>query len=271
MSAVKLAQLALIDPKRAKRIWAIGSARSKERKMRYIVECERKVQTLQTEATSLSAQLTLLQKHLHDPKSLEVMLRENKRYLALNSRAPLHRFQELLSMVFVSKFPSHFLHQSTLTYQTHESSSIFEGTQIKSPVDYCDAGAAVSEDYISGLQRASKGIYNNDGSLRYSTTKHYNGSEGDCFYVVGSGEFEVLATQEEKDGEVTKVLQHYTSEKLSCFGELALMYNKPLQASSLHEEDEKLIDKLSEKKSLLRNLHDVGKEMQVNNESGAVS
>ncbi|KAL4304986.1 hypothetical protein AHAS_Ahas16G0033100 [Arachis hypogaea] len=100
------------------RIWAIGSARSKERKMRYIVECERKVQTLQTEATSLSAQLTLLQ-----------------------------------------------------------------------------------------------------------------GSEGDCFYVVGSGEFEVLATQEEKDGEVTKVLQHYTSEKLSCFGELALMYNKPLQAS----------------------------------------
>ncbi|KAL4304973.1 hypothetical protein AHAS_Ahas16G0031800 [Arachis hypogaea] len=93
----------------------------------------------------------------------------------------------------------------------------------RSPVDYCDAGAAVSEDYISGLQRASKGIYNNDGSLRYSTTKHYNGSEGDCFYVVGSGEFEVLATQEEKDGEVTKVLQHYTSEKLSCFGELALM------------------------------------------------
>ncbi|XP_057759820.1 protein phosphatase 2C and cyclic nucleotide-binding/kinase domain-containing protein isoform X1 [Arachis stenosperma] len=57
------------------------------------------------------------------------------------------------------------------------------------------------------------------------------GSEGDCFYVVGSGEFEVLATQEEKDGEVTKVLQRYTSEKLSCFGELALMYNKPLQAS----------------------------------------
>ncbi|KAL4307573.1 uncharacterized protein [Arachis hypogaea] len=43
-----------------------------------------------------------------------------------------------------------------------------------SPVAYCDAGAAVSEDYISGLQSASKGIYNNDGSLRYSTTKHYN-------------------------------------------------------------------------------------------------
>ncbi|GER27882.1 basic-leucine zipper transcription factor family protein [Striga asiatica] len=63
MSAAKLAELALIDPKRAKRIWANrqSAARSKERKMRYIAELERKVQTLQTEATSLSAQLTLLQ------------------------------------------------------------------------------------------------------------------------------------------------------------------------------------------------------------------
>ncbi|XP_051148870.1 protein phosphatase 2C and cyclic nucleotide-binding/kinase domain-containing protein [Andrographis paniculata] len=57
------------------------------------------------------------------------------------------------------------------------------------------------------------------------------GGEGDCFYVVGSGEFEVLATQEEKNGEVPRVLQRYNAEKLSSFGELALMYNKPLQAS----------------------------------------
>ncbi|KAI7995788.1 Transcription factor RF2a [Camellia lanceoleosa] len=44
-------------------IWANrqSTARSKERKMRYIAELERKVKTLQTEATSLSAQLTLLQ------------------------------------------------------------------------------------------------------------------------------------------------------------------------------------------------------------------
>ncbi|PPS01602.1 hypothetical protein GOBAR_AA19055 [Gossypium barbadense] len=86
MSAAKLAELALIDPKRAKRkvcgvlavsinddnefghyileIWANrqSAARSKERKMRYIAELERKIQTLQTEATSLAAQLTLLQK-----------------------------------------------------------------------------------------------------------------------------------------------------------------------------------------------------------------
>ncbi|CAN6834127.1 hypothetical protein Bca4012_033680 [Brassica carinata] len=64
MSAAKLAELALVDPKRAKRIWANrqSAARSKERKTRYIFELERKVQTLQTEATTLSAQLTLLQR-----------------------------------------------------------------------------------------------------------------------------------------------------------------------------------------------------------------
>ncbi|XP_047334571.1 probable transcription factor PosF21 [Impatiens glandulifera] len=64
MSAAKLAELALVDPKRAKRIWANrqSAARSKERKMRYISELERKVQTLQTEATTLSAQFTLLQR-----------------------------------------------------------------------------------------------------------------------------------------------------------------------------------------------------------------
>lgn len=57
------------------------------------------------------------------------------------------------------------------------------------------------------------------------------GGEGDCFFVVGSGEFEVLATQEERNEQVPRVLQRYTAEKFSSFGELALMYNKPLQAS----------------------------------------
>lgn len=64
MAADKLAELALIDPRRAKRILANrqSAARSKERKTRYTSELERKVQTLQTEATTLSAQLTLLQR-----------------------------------------------------------------------------------------------------------------------------------------------------------------------------------------------------------------
>lgn len=64
MAAKKLQELALIDPKRAKRILANrqSAVRSKERKMRYISELERRVQTLQTEATTLSAQLTMLQR-----------------------------------------------------------------------------------------------------------------------------------------------------------------------------------------------------------------
>ncbi|KAF5184339.1 bZIP transcription factor [Thalictrum thalictroides] len=64
ISSSKLADLALVDPKRAKRIWANrqSAARSKERKLRYISELERKVQTLQTEATTLSTQLNMLQR-----------------------------------------------------------------------------------------------------------------------------------------------------------------------------------------------------------------
>ncbi|XAR66028.1 hypothetical protein NMG60_11012074 [Bertholletia excelsa] len=64
MAPDKLAELWTVDPKRAKRILANrqSAARSKERKARYISELERKVLTLQTEATTLSAQLTLFQR-----------------------------------------------------------------------------------------------------------------------------------------------------------------------------------------------------------------
>uniref|UniRef100_J3N694 BZIP domain-containing protein n=2 Tax=Oryza brachyantha TaxID=4533 RepID=J3N694_ORYBR len=64
MPADRLAELSLLDPKRAKRILANrqSAARSKERKIKYTSELEKKVQTLQTEATTLSTQLTLLQR-----------------------------------------------------------------------------------------------------------------------------------------------------------------------------------------------------------------
>lgn len=63
MANEKLAEIALSDPKRVKRILANrqSAARSKERKMQYVAELEQKVHTLQSEVTSLSAQLTLLQ------------------------------------------------------------------------------------------------------------------------------------------------------------------------------------------------------------------
>ncbi|XP_020576430.1 transcription factor RF2b-like [Phalaenopsis equestris] len=63
MSAEQLAELAAIDPKRAKRVIANrqSAARSKERKARHVSELERKLRALQTEATTLSAQLMLFQ------------------------------------------------------------------------------------------------------------------------------------------------------------------------------------------------------------------
>ncbi|BAF10746.1 bZIP transcription factor 29 [Oryza sativa Japonica Group] len=64
MADEKLAEMALADPKRVKRVLANrqSAARSKERKMRYIAELEQKVQILQSEATNLSAQLTMMQR-----------------------------------------------------------------------------------------------------------------------------------------------------------------------------------------------------------------
>ncbi|XP_042386036.1 bZIP transcription factor 29-like [Zingiber officinale] len=64
MEDQKLVELAMADPKRVKRILANrqSAARSKERKMRYIAELEHKVQALQSETTTLSLQLTLLQR-----------------------------------------------------------------------------------------------------------------------------------------------------------------------------------------------------------------
>ncbi|KAL9249128.1 Transcription factor RF2b-like protein [Drosera capensis] len=64
MTPEKLAELWTVDPKRAKRILANrqSAARSKERKARYIVELEKKVQFLRTEATTLAAQLSLYEK-----------------------------------------------------------------------------------------------------------------------------------------------------------------------------------------------------------------
>ncbi|XP_022975012.1 transcription factor VIP1-like [Cucurbita maxima] len=89
MDPERLAELALIDPKRAKRILANrqSAARSKERKMRYANELERKVQTLQSEATTLSAQVTILQR---DTSGLTVENKELKlRLQAMEQQAQL--------------------------------------------------------------------------------------------------------------------------------------------------------------------------------------
>ncbi|XP_059279016.1 bZIP transcription factor 29-like [Lycium ferocissimum] len=77
MADERLAEIAVSDPKRAKRILAnrLSAARSKERKLRYISELEHKVQKLQTEATTLSTQVTILQKDFTEISSLNSELK----------------------------------------------------------------------------------------------------------------------------------------------------------------------------------------------------
>uniref|UniRef100_A0ACD5Y7C3 Uncharacterized protein n=1 Tax=Avena sativa TaxID=4498 RepID=A0ACD5Y7C3_AVESA len=59
-----LAKMVLNDPKKVKRILnnRLSAAKSKERKVRYITELERKVQVLQSETTTLTSQVNMLQR-----------------------------------------------------------------------------------------------------------------------------------------------------------------------------------------------------------------
>ncbi|KAK8960611.1 Transcription factor RF2b [Platanthera guangdongensis] len=96
MTTEQLAELASIDPKRAKRILANrqSAARSKERKAHYISELERKVQVLQTEATTLSAQLTLYQRDTTglttENSELKLRLQAMEQQAQLRDERPLH-------------------------------------------------------------------------------------------------------------------------------------------------------------------------------------
>ncbi|KAG2692708.1 hypothetical protein I3760_08G065500 [Carya illinoinensis] len=67
----KLAEIALSDPKRAKRVLAnrMSAARSKDRKTRYTTDIEHKAQILQTENTTLSIEVTKLQRESTELKS----------------------------------------------------------------------------------------------------------------------------------------------------------------------------------------------------------
>ncbi|KAL0927107.1 hypothetical protein M5K25_001264 [Dendrobium thyrsiflorum] len=146
-AADKLAELALIDPKRAKRILANrqSAARSKERKIRHTSELERKVHTLQTEATTLLAQLTLLQRdstgltsenrelklrlqsmeqqaHLSDALN-EALREEVQRLKITTSQAPnISGFQQSSSSYF-SHIPQQVPNQQTQQIQQHLNST----------------------------------------------------------------------------------------------------------------------------------------------------
>ncbi|CAK9178446.1 unnamed protein product [Ilex paraguariensis] len=89
MKDEKLGDIASSDPKRAKRILANrqSAARSKERKTQYISELEHKVQMLETEATALSTQLTVLKQDYSCLKSLNYELKH--RFQAMEQQAQL--------------------------------------------------------------------------------------------------------------------------------------------------------------------------------------
>ncbi|XP_051188895.1 bZIP transcription factor 29 [Lolium perenne] len=64
MESDHLSKIVMTDPKKVKRILnnRLSAAKSKERKARYIAELERKVQVLQSEATTLTSQVNMLQR-----------------------------------------------------------------------------------------------------------------------------------------------------------------------------------------------------------------
>lgn len=140
----RLAELSLIDPKRAKRILANrqSAARSKERKTRYTGELERKVHTLQTEATTLSAQVTKLQRdtsgltsenkelklrleameqHAHLRDALNEALREEVNRLKLEAgQLPLLNGMNYNNASFPPQYPLHHYSNPNPSQQSHK-------------------------------------------------------------------------------------------------------------------------------------------------------
>ncbi|XP_022136095.1 uncharacterized protein LOC111007872 [Momordica charantia] len=121
MANDKLAEIALTDPKRAKRILANrqSAARSKERKMRYISELEHKVQTLQTEATTLSAQLTLLQRD-----SVGLTNQNNELKFRLQAMEQQAQLRDALNEALTAEVQRLKLATNELNAQSHPSNGV---------------------------------------------------------------------------------------------------------------------------------------------------
>ncbi|KAL5222479.1 hypothetical protein ABZP36_027192 [Zizania latifolia] len=79
LSEAELAQLAVVDPKRAQRIVANrqSAARAKERKMQYTAALEQKVKALEEELASLAAQLAHFQIANRSPIVIPIQTRNN--------------------------------------------------------------------------------------------------------------------------------------------------------------------------------------------------
>lgn len=106
-----------------------------------------------------------------------------------------------------------------------------------------------SEEDVARIERALQGNFLFNGLTEKQRRMLYNcmekweveagdviirqGAEDNCFYIVASGEFEVLVSQsgDARGLDLGTVVNHYSADSFSCFGELALMYSKPRQSS----------------------------------------
>ncbi|OMO75308.1 hypothetical protein COLO4_26177 [Corchorus olitorius] len=126
----KLAEIASLDPKRAKRILANrqSAARSKERKMRYISELEHKVQTLQTEATTLSAQVTMLQRD-----SVGLTSQNNELKFRLQAMEQQAQLKDALNEALAAEVQRLKLSAAELSGEAHLSNRMAQQLSINNP------------------------------------------------------------------------------------------------------------------------------------------
>ncbi|EMS66926.1 Transcription factor RF2b [Triticum urartu] len=120
MDSEHLAQIVLTDPKRVRRILnnRLSAAKSKERKAKYIVELEGKVQVLQGETMNLSAQVKMVKKgqarlsiHNHEMRiRLQALEEQAQLKEALNEA--LHAEVERLNLVVAEASNPHMPNSS---------------------------------------------------------------------------------------------------------------------------------------------------------------
>ncbi|XP_020214441.1 uncharacterized protein LOC109798529 [Cajanus cajan] len=168
MANEKLAEIALSDPKRAKRILANrqSAARSKERKMRYISELEHKVQTLQTEATTLSAQLTLLQR---DSAGLTNQNSELK--FRLQSMEQQAKLRDALNEALTAEVQRLKLATAELSGDSHGSSCLIPQHSVNPLMFQQQQPSASSQQNIHHLQQQQQQQHQNGNANSNSDLK----------------------------------------------------------------------------------------------------
>uniref|UniRef100_A0A6N2MK58 Uncharacterized protein n=1 Tax=Salix viminalis TaxID=40686 RepID=A0A6N2MK58_SALVM len=79
---------------------------------------------------------------------------------------------DLLSRKNPSSYPTHFSASAAAASIAASATPFAARFLFGIPVAYCDAGAALSDDYFSNIQRASADIFQK-GSLKYTTKEYY--------------------------------------------------------------------------------------------------